>query len=170
MEQDQSAMDGLAQVLTTECQAYAELVNLASAEQTALRNRDVLALMQAMDSKRGVLAEIQEMERSRLGFASGLARAFDLGSNSSLLSVAARAAPAQAKRLTSLRNEILHHVENLSTLNRQNAILLNSSIELTNAALNFISFGRGAGSTYGPRGMRPAYERQTASLVLDRPA
>jgi flagellar biosynthesis/type III secretory pathway chaperone len=167
---DQNAIDGLAQVLATECQAYARLVTLAHQEQTALRVRDVISLMQAMDNKRSVLASIQEMERSRLGFASGVARALDLGSDTGLLSVAARAAPAQALRLTSLRSEILGHVAHLSALNRQNAILLNSSLELTNAALNFISFGRGVASTYGPRGAPHAYERHTASIVVDRPA
>ncbi len=161
---------GLMETLSSQSTAYGHLVTLARQEQTAICAQDTPALLQAIEVQQKVLAELNRLEEDRVAHAARTARAFGIGGEPNLESLVARVAPALSSRLSQLREQILTQVADLATLNRQNALLLTSSMDLTNATLNYLARGARNHATYTPRGYRGSAGGSTGSMVVDRPA
>jgi flagellar biosynthesis/type III secretory pathway chaperone len=166
----EDSVDGLVNTLSSQSTAYCQLATLARQQQSAICAQDTAALLQTVEGQQRLLLELNRLEQNRVTFATGTAMAFGIADQPSLKSLIASAAPGLSTRLRHLREEILTYVADLATLNRQNALLLTSSVELTNATLNYLARGAENHTTYTPRGYRGNAVGATSSMVVDRPA
>ncbi len=166
----EDSASGLVETLALQSTAYGHLVSLARQEQSAICAQDTPALLQAIEVQQKVLAELNHLEENRAAYAARTARALGISDEPRLGLLATRVAPPLGSRLSQLRQEILAHVADLAALNRQNALLLTSSMDLTNSTLNYLARGAESHTTYTPPGYRQGNRATAGSVVVDRPA
>jgi flagellar biosynthesis/type III secretory pathway chaperone len=166
----EDSADGLVNTLSSQSNAYSQLVTLARRQQSAICAKDTAALLQTIEGQQRLLVELSRLDENRVTFATGTAAAFGIADEPSLRSLIASAGPGLGSRLRRLREEILAYVADLARLNHQNSLLITSSMELTSATLNYMARGAENHTTYSPRGYRGSLAGAVSSVVVDRPA
>ena len=161
-----SQLNQLEEALVAEFQAVREYATLTERERESLRQDDLTALTHIVQQKEQQLTKMDGLERQRESVAAAWAAATMPGSElNSLESVLTHLDPASRKRLRTLRDGIMAHLDRANALNYGNRALLQSALARNAALREFLLEMTAGPSTYTSPGQPVAQGVQDSYLV-----
>ncbi|MCQ2978721.1 MAG: flagellar protein FlgN [Clostridia bacterium] len=154
-----SMSDELLNVLTNELTIYSKLANFANEKKTFLVKSKVDKIMDITEKEQILITELKKQEKKREEVLNDLKVALN-DKDLTLGKLVKRLPDNDRKKFVDLKSSILDEVEKLRMINKQNELLINEGLNMTEYTLNAIqgysmmnenSYGKEVGA-YGGNG------------------
>ncbi len=146
-------LDSLTDVLWKEVEVYRELREAVAQERKVIMKPSLEALYESNSRKETCILKTRLLEEVRTGLASRIASHLGLDTREiSLSGLLFHASPEQRKRLTECQSILRSLVGEITGMNSQNGLLIESSIRFNESAVNFIAGMISGGSSYAESG------------------
>jgi flagellar biosynthesis/type III secretory pathway chaperone len=149
----ESLVDALVDVLWKEVEVYRELREAVVLERQVIMKPSLEALHESNSRKETCLLKTRLLEEVRSSLAGRIASHLGIDEGEMTLSgILSHASPQQRKRLQECQPVLRALVTDIAGMNRRNGLLIDSSIRLSENAVNFLATIMSSGSVYAESG------------------
>lgn len=160
----------LMKVLLDEDRVYEKLLELFQGQRQAIISGHVDELYGIVSKEEQLMGRIGELEADRIAIVEALAKKMSLDSAGLTVSeLSQMLSETEAAQFTQVQRRILSRIDQLSQVNRRNARLIKSSLELVSAAIQNLLGAYPGGALYNGGG-KPQGASRSQSQILDRRA
>lgn len=146
-------LDSLADVLWKEVEVCRELREAVVQERKVIMKPSVEGLNESNSRKETCILKMRLLEEVRTGLTDRIAPCLGLDEKEiSLSGLLSHASPEQRERLTGCQSVLRTLVTEIAGVNSQNGLLIESSIQFNESAVNFIASMLSSGSPYAESG------------------